>query len=65
MSYVYKGAFADFAKSHPEVGKATSDISYYPASNPEGKQMIVQWCEYGKLEYNEASGTVCFFRRAV
>ena len=60
--YVYKGAFKDFAAKHPECGKPTSDISYYPASNPEGKQMIVQYCDGGKLEYNEASGSVYFFK---
>jgi hypothetical protein len=59
--YEFKLAFADYARQHPEIGKATSDISYYPPSNPEGHQLITQWCEKGKLEYNEGAGVVAFF----
>ncbi len=54
----FKLAFAEWAREHPEVGKPTSDICYYPNSNPEGQQMIVQWAEHAKLEYNQAEGKV-------
>ncbi len=61
VDYQYKLAFAEYAKAHPEIGKATSEISYYPPSNPEGHQLITQWCERGKLEYNEGAGVVGYF----
>ena len=59
--YEFKLAFAEFAAKHPEIGKATSDISYYRPVNNEGHQLITQWCEKGKLEYNEGAGYVAFF----
>ena len=59
--YQFKLAFAEYAAKHPEIGRATSDISYYPPSNREGHQLITQWAEKGKLEYNEGAGVVGFF----
>lgn len=59
--YEFKLAFAGYAAQHPEIGKATSDISYYHNTNPEGHQLITQWCEKGKLEYNEGAEVVGFF----
>lgn len=59
--FSFKLAFADYARQHPEIGKATSDISYYRPVNTEGHQLITQWAEKGKLEYNEGAGVVGFF----
>jgi hypothetical protein len=63
-TFEYKLAFADYARQHPEIGKPTSDISYYRAVNDGGHQLITQWCEKGKLEYNEGAGFVAFFPAA-
>lgn len=64
VAYQWKGAFIPFAAAHPEVGKPVSDIAYFKPVNAEGKQMIVQFSENGKLEYDEASGRVYFFKAA-
>lgn len=64
VAYEWQLAFADFAAAHPEVGKAVSPIAYVKPVNPEGKQMIWQFGEGGKLEYDEASGRVYFFKAA-
>lgn len=64
MTYEWQLAFADFARAHPEVGKAVSGISYVNPANPEGRQMIWQFGENGKLEYDLGSGKVYFFKAA-
>ncbi len=53
--YEYTFGFAEYARTHPEIGKPTSPLQY--DANGNG----LQYTKKGKLEWNKASNQVGFF----